>query len=60
MSDVICFFDEDEELFVCLHDDEYGGTVPVVTGTPANGYVAEDGTTFYVAEDGVTFYVQEL
>lgn len=27
--------------------------------TPANGYVAEDGTTFYVAEDGVTFYVQE-
>jgi hypothetical protein len=28
-------------------------------GTPANGYVAEDGTTFYVAEDGSTFYVQE-
>ncbi len=28
-------------------------------GTPANGYVAEDGTTSYVAEDGSTFYVQE-
>ena len=28
-------------------------------GTPANGYVAEDGTTNYVAEDGSTFYVQE-
>lgn len=27
--------------------------------TPANGYVAEDGTTFYVAEDGSTYYVQE-
>ena len=26
---------------------------------PANGYVAENGTTFYVAEDGFTFYVQE-
>jgi lysophospholipase L1-like esterase len=30
-----------------------------VSGTPANAYVAEDGTTFYVAEDGTTFYVQE-
>ena len=28
-------------------------------GTPANGYVAEDGTTYYVAEDGSTYYVQE-
>ena len=28
-------------------------------GTPANGYVTEDGTIFYVAEDGQTFYVQE-
>lgn len=28
-------------------------------GTPANGYVTEDGTTVYVAEDGTTFYVQE-
>lgn len=28
-------------------------------GTPANGYVLENGTTFYVAEDGATFYVQE-
>jgi hypothetical protein len=37
-----------------LSDPELGGT-----NTPANGYVAEDGTTFYVAEDGVTFYVQE-
>ena len=27
--------------------------------TPANAYVAEDGTTFYVAEDGTTYYVQE-
>lgn len=27
--------------------------------TPANTYVAEDGTTPYVAEDGVTFYVTE-
>jgi hypothetical protein len=59
MSDVFCFFDEDEELFVCLNDDERGGIV-VVSGTPANGYVAEDGTTFYVAEDGATFYVQEV
>lgn len=30
-----------------------------VSGTPANGYVTEDGTVFYVAEDGSTFYVQE-
>lgn len=29
------------------------------TGTPTNGYVAEDDVTFYVAEDGSTFYVQE-
>lgn len=29
-------------------------------GTPANGYVLEDGTTFYVAEDNTTFYVQEV
>lgn len=29
------------------------------TTTPANAYVAEDGTTFYVAEDGATIYVQE-
>jgi hypothetical protein len=28
-------------------------------GSPTNGYVAEDGSTFYVAEDGSTFYVQE-
>lgn len=28
-------------------------------GTPANGYVTEDGAVFYVAEDGFTFYVQE-
>ena len=27
--------------------------------TPANAYVAENGTTFYVAEDGSTYYVQE-
>ena len=27
--------------------------------TPANAYVAEDGSTFYVAEDGTTYYVQE-
>lgn len=31
-----------------------GGNSP-----PANGYVAEDGTTYYVAEDGTTYYVQE-
>lgn len=29
------------------------------SNTPANGYVAENGTTFYVAENGITFYVQE-
>ncbi len=26
---------------------------------PANGYVAENGTTYYVAEDGLTYYIQE-
>jgi hypothetical protein len=61
LSDVYCFYDEDEELFVCVDDEEFmAGLIPVVTGTPANGYVAEDGVTFYVAEDGATFYVQEI
>ena len=36
-----------------------GNTAGPGGATPANGYVAEDGTTFYVAEDGATFYVQE-
>lgn len=42
-------------IFFCgdIEDDQGGG------GTPSNGYIAEDGTTFYVAEDGATFYVQE-
>lgn len=43
---------------VILDPSELGGGGGGST-TPANGYVAEDGTTFYVAEDGVTYYVQE-
>jgi hypothetical protein len=46
-------------LDLCAQDEE-GGVIQVVTGTPVNGYVAEDGVTFYVAEDGSTFYVQEF
>ena len=34
--------------------------VAAAVGPPANGYVAEDGTTYYVAEDGATYYVQEV
>lgn len=30
-----------------------------VPSTPANAYVAEDGSTLYVAEDGTTYLVQE-
>ena len=35
------------------------GGVQLAVTTPANGYVAENGTTFYVAENGTTYYVQE-
>lgn len=32
---------------------------PAVPATPANAYVAEDGSTNYVAEDGSTYYTKE-
>ncbi len=28
-------------------------------GTPTNGFVNEDGTTFFVNEDGTTYFVNE-
>jgi hypothetical protein len=58
---------DDDVIFLCIADDfecaldaEEGGGLQVVSGTPANGYVLEDGVTFYVAEDNTTFYVQEV
>lgn len=52
-------FDDGFALSVGLSIPGVAALQPTVSGTPANAYVAEDGSTFYVAEDGSTFYVQE-
>jgi hypothetical protein len=58
LSDAYCFYDEDEELFVCIDDEDFMAGLVVANIFP-NGYILEDASQYYITEDGNSVYVTE-